>query len=1033
MILQGGGCLVIARPSSAWWLSQLQVASPGPWGIRSSGRPASRPGIQHHEGFTARDAHPTRSLALGLAGMPHWLSKGTPALSGFMTSEVIDGLAESRPLAARFLRVVEEVRSRLSDAPGRARSEFKDVPNSPSVQALASWSQLDVWPVLPDPASVGGNDEDVERALFAPLVAAYDQACADLDELERAANEEHREVGQRSGLSLAGLRDWFNDLSIRLRELQVDVRSTCANDERAMAEADHQEIGKLRSAIVDERSALIGRFASPLASTWWRDTPDAVDLDLGTGSIVFGGASRAGDPMFVPTRGNLFIVGERSPSRSVAFTLMVKLLLSRPPGDARVRFVDPALGGQSLGPLFELMANPELGGRVAASDSYQIGETIEFCRHRAVSITQQALRGRLLDIDEFNATERRTEHYLYLVGFAVGDAWSLRDIETVAQLAELGPAAGVSVVATVEAVSDTARARAVERLLSVADSTVIGDVSVNGTTASGVLRSQSIDLDVIADSDPRVARTLSRLTLAAGSTLGPAVDLADLDVREAGATSEEGISIPVGIGSNRAVEVSFGDDPVHGLVVGGTGSGKTTLLHTLIHTAAKKYSPDELELWLIDLKEGVEFRQYADDGDVVGLPHARVVACASDPHFALASLQALVEEGKARAGAFRRAGVSKFAAFRAQSSGPLPRVLCILDECHLLLSHPKLGAQAWRELEWLTKEGRAFGIHVLLATQSLAGMGVLAGQPASVWRQIALRIALRCSPADAELVFGEKNQSAVGLAPRGDAVLNASHGAPGADVRFQVAHIPDGEAAELRAGIAARNPRPGNQTTFVGDERPLWTPQQQDQIAHQQVTLGRSLTLEPYVAVGFTEPWRVGVFGPREGTAAALSVAAIELGSASGGVFVLCPDDEDLQFAEQIRERFPYAEVLRAVEQFGDCFEPDRPVVGFSLHRIRSESAAKPKDHPIAQILEACSRNAQPFIGAWSTRQAPVAQLGLMSASKLPFDVEVDAAGGEVGALRGRVTYAQSTGIFAEPKLFVPWENPLEMVRGDGR
>ena len=49
----------------------------------------------------------------------------------------------------------------------------------------------------------------------------------------------------------------------------------------------------------------------------------------------------------------------------------------------------------------------------------------------------------------------------------------------------------------------------------------------------------------------------------------------------------------------------------HVLIAGKTGSGKSTLLHALITNAALRYSPDEVELYLIDFKKGVEFKIYA--------------------------------------------------------------------------------------------------------------------------------------------------------------------------------------------------------------------------------------------------------------------------------------------------------------------------------------------------------------------------------------------------------------------------------------
>jgi len=72
----------------------------------------------------------------------------------------------------------------------------------------------------------------------------------------------------------------------------------------------------------------------------------------------------------------------------------------------------------------------------------------------------------------------------------------------------------------------------------------------------------------------------------------------------------------------------------HGLVGGTTGSGKTNLIHVLLTGLAEAYGPEELELYLADFKEGVEFKDY----QTADLPHARIVALESEPELGLSIL-----------------------------------------------------------------------------------------------------------------------------------------------------------------------------------------------------------------------------------------------------------------------------------------------------------------------------------------------------------------------------------------------------------
>ena len=57
------------------------------------------------------------------------------------------------------------------------------------------------------------------------------------------------------------------------------------------------------------------------------------------------------------------------------------------------------------------------------------------------------------------------------------------------------------------------------------------------------------------------------------------------------------------------------------VVCGPSGSGKSSLFHALILSLCARYSPEEVELYLLDMKPGgVEFAAYR------GLRHARFVA-----------------------------------------------------------------------------------------------------------------------------------------------------------------------------------------------------------------------------------------------------------------------------------------------------------------------------------------------------------------------------------------------------------------------
>lgn len=233
----------------------------------------------------------------------------------------------------------------------------------------------------------------------------------------------------------------------------------------------------------------------------------------------------------------------------------------------------------------------------------------------------------------------------------------------------------------------------------------------------------------------------------------------------------------------------------HVLIAGKTGSGKSTLLHTLIVNAALTYSPDELELYLIDFKKGVEFKDYA----IYHLPQARVIAIESEREFGLSVLQRLDAEMAARGEIFRSRGKQDLNGYRAD--GPefqLPRILLMIDEFQeFFTEEDRVSQQAALLLDRLVRQGRAFGIHLILGTQTLGGAYTLARSTIS---QMGVRIALQCSESDAELILSDSNSAARLLSRPGEAIYNDANGRLEGNNPFQVAWLTE----EMREGYLQR-------------------------------------------------------------------------------------------------------------------------------------------------------------------------------------------------------------------------------------
>jgi len=202
------------------------------------------------------------------------------------------------------------------------------------------------------------------------------------------------------------------------------------------------------------------------------------------------------------------------------------------------------------------------------------------------------------------------------------------------------------------------------------------------------------------------------------------------------------------------VILKFGGEINHVLLGGTTGSGKSNLIHVLIHSLCHGYSPEELRLYLLDYKDGLEFGKYVD-GYSVWLPHVESVSVHNDPAYALSMFDYLQRECLRRKKVF--AGARSYAEFR-RSGGKMPRIVVIIDEFHKLFETTDAEGMSARLMQVL-KQGRAYGVHLVLATQTLASSDIpnLAG----MLGQIPLRLALRGSEDDR--ILDPDNMAATGI------------------------------------------------------------------------------------------------------------------------------------------------------------------------------------------------------------------------------------------------------------------------------
>ncbi len=491
-----------------------------------------------------------------------------------------------------------------------------------------------------------------------------------------------------------------------------------------------------------------------------------------------------------PANANLLIetpADARSAALEVLQASMFRLLTSLPPGQVRFTIIDPIGIGRNFGAFMHLADyDGALVTNQVWTDPRQIEERLADLAVHMETVTQKYLRNEYATIEEYNAVaEEVAEPYRVLV---VADFPSKFDEKSAARLAEIA-SGGVHCGVLTLIAADTSKPLPAGFSL---DEVRPHCAHLTWDTAARRLVWDDPDFGqypLSLDGPPPAdfaTRHIQRVGAAARDAKRVEVPFEFISPNDGlywTHDSRSGIDVPLGkAGATKRQHFTLGHGTSqHVLIAGRTGSGKSTLMHALIVNLALNYSPDEIDLYLIDFKKGVEFKVYA----TYEFPHASVVAIESEREFGISVLERLDVELSLRADRFRDAGVQDVNGYRnTPGTPPLPRILLVVDEFQeFFAEEDKLAQEAAQWLDRLVRQGRAFGIHIILGSQSLGGAFTLAR---STLGQMAVRIALQCSENDAHLILSENNIAPRMLSRPGEAIYNDANGAPEGNHFFQV-------------------------------------------------------------------------------------------------------------------------------------------------------------------------------------------------------------------------------------------------------
>jgi S-DNA-T family DNA segregation ATPase FtsK/SpoIIIE len=605
----------------------------------------------------------------------------------------------------------------------------------------------------------------------------------------------------------------------------IDRNSTA----RAMLHADEANTiarwqsfistAKELARISREKVAAIPRWATMRGSNW--TVPTALPAALSAGDLLVTLPALPHDsqsesasslclelPAILNFPGDTSIAVEhdvmgREPALEFVRAILLRLLTSIMPGRVQFTLIDPVGLGQSFSALMHLTDFDELmiSNRIW-TDATQIRDRLQAVTEHMESVFQTYLRSEFETIEDYNAAAGEVAepyHFVVVAGFPA--AFTEEAARHLTSILTSGPRCGVHAIVAWSANQPVPRSfdlndlkeRCIE--FTVKDRMVVPECGSSAEVIFEPITSpESADYVNLVRAVGEQSRNARRVEVSF-SRIAPKSDAIW------GLSSADGIDFPIGrAGAARLQYMRLGrGTSQHVLVAGKTGSGKSTLLHILITNMALYYSPDEIQFYLIDFKKGVEFRTYAANK----LPHARVVAIESDREFGLSVLERLDEVLQERGELFRIRGVQDVPSFRRQfPKERMPRLLLLIDEFQEFFTvEDRVSSRASLLLDRLVRQGRAFGIHVLLGSQTLGGAYSLAR---STMGQVGVRIALQCSESDAHLILSEENSAARLLTRPGEAIYNDANGMVEGNHPFQIAWLEETQRESMIQDLIAR-------------------------------------------------------------------------------------------------------------------------------------------------------------------------------------------------------------------------------------
>lgn len=680
-----------------------------------------------------------------------------------------------------------------------------------------------------------------------------DQTGADLRaqaaELVDAAAERHRWLTATAKQFSAAEQQW--------REMAVAQVQQLAEQAQAGFEVEaagiRQRAAETQTAVVsalDRESAAIA--AGPMSSPWSAPEWSRIDSDLRPRSVSW---VRVGSlklpypesnvepvPALVPLldHAGWSVGGSAEDFAALVQAVLLRLYSTVPLHRLEVAIFDPAMELQVglFAPLREA-ARRSLAPTATAPDDF--GRALEAMVAGMVRTTDELSNLGVTNVHEHWKTIGSLElTYRVIIVNSYPQAVTPQINETLLQIARTGGTRGVSLIvhsgtgssASTGATTATGRGGGGVDLAPRELTSLLTAMNVTSTVLSVASLPEARVSNDGAPARAMAEATVAGIVGASGATSMPSLPLKDIIDEIPGRWSDaefSGLAAPYGRVGRRPLELRLrsADPPLPNALIGGaTGQGKSNLLLAILHGLAARYRPDELRMYLLDFRQGVELSSLGPTAeDPTWLPHAEVLGLESDREFGMAVLEYLVAQFQVRSNMLTAAGAKSIVDYREDGGTAMPRLLLVIDEFQMLFEgEDEIARRSVDLVEQIARQGRGYGVHMILASQTISGIRGLSVKGDAIFGQFPTRLSLKNTPAESEAILGRGNKSAAELAYRGEIIANDNFGRPDDNVRGVVALADDDYLEQLRRELWENSaPHESGPFTFYGARSAAWT------------------------------------------------------------------------------------------------------------------------------------------------------------------------------------------------------------------